>query len=264
MPIAICVKGHRLVYLTLHRRWGCYIALSELSFPINKRTVYHRLSQSLVPGCRRIQLEVAPTYRYRLARIKSETAPGIGKRNLNIKNARAACLVSFLLVLAVACGAAEGVMNVAADDSAAAGSATPTSPAKASSTEARVVSTPTTAGVSAASAIPTLEAEARPPAFRVLAETTFVHDGFRTEVSGTLEGKEIGRKASSASEGKQIVTVSLRNLSPSTGGIQIRATINFAPGLNNLVALPTSEGPLTLYLHRTGALDLAPDTGGIT
>lgn len=181
-----------------------------------------------------------------------------------MKNAQAACFVTFLLVLAVACGTTERAPNAPADERASAVSATPTPPAKASSTGAPVLNTPTTASPPAASAVPSLEAEARPSEFRVLAETTFVHDGFRTEVSDTLKGEEAGRPAASASQVGQRVTVSLRNLSRSSGGIQSRATINFARGLNNFVVLPTLEGPLTLYLHRTGELGLAPDTGGFT
>lgn len=181
-----------------------------------------------------------------------------------MNNVRAAYLATFLLVLAVACGPAEPVLNVPTVDSVTAVSATSTSPSIGGSTQPREVNTPTTASAPTASANPSSEVQARPPASRVLAETTFVHDGFRTEVSDTLEGRKIGSQASSAAESKQTVTVSLRNLSQSTGGIQSRATINFASGLNNFVVLPTMEGPLTLYLHRTGALGLAPDNGGFT
>ena len=152
-----------------------------------------------------------------------------------MKNLQVAYLAVSLLLLSAACGPAEPVIN-----------------------------DPTTASAPAASANPSSEVEARLPASRVLAETTFVHDGFRTEVSDILEGAEIGSQASSAAEGRQTLTVSLRNLSRSTGGFQKRATINFAPGLNNFVVLPTAEGPLTLYLHRSGRLGLAPDTGGFT
>ena len=168
------------------------------------------------------------------------------------------------MVLAAACGTVEPVITVPADEGVTAVSATPTPPAKGSSTQPRVVNTSTAGGVPTASANPSSEVEHRPAASRVLAEATFVHDGFRTEVSDNLEGAEIGSQASSAAEGRQTLTVSLRNLSRSTGGIQKRATINFAPGLNNFVVLPTAEGPLTLYLHRTGTLGLTPDTGGFT
>ena len=181
-----------------------------------------------------------------------------------MKDVQVAYLALFLLVLAVACGTAEPVKNVPADDSVTAVSATPTVTAKATSTQPRLVNTPPTAGAPTASANPSSEVESRPLAARVLAEATFVHDGFRTEVSDTLQGEDIGSQGSSAAEGKQTVTVSLRNLGRSTGGIQSRATINFAPGLNNFVVFSTVEGPLTLYLHRTGALGLTPDTGGFT
>ncbi len=182
-----------------------------------------------------------------------------------MKIVQSAYLLPFLLVLAVACGPSEPVINGPTVDSVTAVSATPTSPVKANSTQPRVVETPTTASAPAASANPSAEVEAMAPASRVLAETTFVHDGFRTEVTDTLEGEQVGSQASSAAaEGTRTVTVSLRNLSQSTNGIQSRATINFAPGLNNFVVLPTLEGPLTLYLHRTGTLRLKPDNGGFT
>ena len=173
-------------------------------------------------------------------------------------------MAPILLVLAVACGPAEPVIIVPTINIVPPVSTTPTSLAKASSPQPIAANTPATASAPAASANPSSEVEARPPGSRVLAETTFVHDGFRTEVSDTLEGEEIRSEASAAAKGKQRVTVSLRNLSRSTDGIQSRATINFAPGLNNFVAFPTAEGPLTLYLHRSGRLGLAPDTGGFT
>ena len=179
-------------------------------------------------------------------------------------NVQAAYLAPFLLVLTLACRPAGPVIDVPAVDSATAVSSTPAPPVKSSSTLPQMVDTPTNAGAPTASANTSSEVEASPSASRVVAETIFVHDGFRTEVSDTLEGVAIRSHPSSTAEGKQTVTVSLRNLSQSTGGIQNRATINFAPGLDNFVVLPTVQGPLTLYLHRTGALGQAPDTGGFT
>lgn len=98
----------------------------------------------------------------------------------------------------------------------------------------------------------------------MLAETTWVHNGFRTQVSRTLRAEETVSRASSAARGKQAVTVSLRNLSPATSRIQSRATINFAPDFDNFVVLPGVEGPLILYLQRNGTLDPSPDAGGFT
>lgn len=152
-----------------------------------------------------------------------------------IKSAQVAYLLPILLVLVAACGPAQ------------------------SATDGPTASRDTTVSANSSAAI-----EVGSTAPEVLAKTTFVHDGFRTEVSKTIEGKEVGSRASSPAGGRQAVTVSLRNLSQSTGGIQSRATINFASGLNNFVVLPTGEGPLTLYLHRDGTLGPSPDDGGFT
>ena len=145
-----------------------------------------------------------------------------------------------------------------------AASCNPASQAEAGSTRPKVVNDPTTNSTPNASTDPSSEDEARANAFGVLAETTLVHSGFRTEVSGTPVWNETVSQALSAAGGKQAVTVSLRNLSPSTVSIQSRATINFASEFDNFGVLPTVEGPLTLYLNRDGTLGPSPDTGGFT
>ena len=185
---------------------------------------------------------------------------GAVKINLNMIWTRVAYLIPFLLILAAACGPAEPAINapVATLEPAAT-----TSPTEASSTPPPAVKALVAASAPTASKSPSPAVAAKPTASVVLAETTLVHDGFRTEVSQTLIGAKIESRASAAG-GKRTVTVSLRNLSQSTGGIQSRATINFAPEFNNFVVLPTPEGPLTLYLHRDGTLGPAPDTGGFT
>ena len=58
--------------------------------------------------------------------------------------------------------------------------------------------------------------------------------------------------------------VSLRNLSPSEGSFDTRATINFSRDFVNYVEVATESGPLRLHLHRDGSLQLEPDDGGFT
>ena len=60
------------------------------------------------------------------------------------------------------------------------------------------------------------------------------------------------------------VEFSLQNLSPPSGSLQNRATINFDRGIDNYVELPTRGGPLRLYLHRDGTLRSEADSGGFT
>ena len=173
-------------------------------------------------------------------------------------------MVPFLLVLAVACGPTQLVKNVPAATRLPAVPANPTSQTVASSTPSTAPNAPTTNSTPIAGTNPSSEVEAGPAASLVLAETTWVHNGFRTQVSRTLRAEETVSRASSAARGKQAVTVSLRNLSPATSGIQSRATVNFAPDFDNFVVLPGAEGPLILYLHRNGTLDPSPDAGGFT
>jgi len=175
-----------------------------------------------------------------------------------------AFLVPFLLILAVACGPIQTARNAPDATRLAAVSANTTSQVAAGSTLPTVPDAPTTNSTPIAGTNPSSEVAAGPTASEVLAEITLVHNGFRTEISRTLRGEKAASQASSAAGGKQVVTVSLRNLSPATGSIQSRATINFAPDFNNFVVLPTEEGPLTLYLHRTGTLDPSPDASGFT
>ncbi len=90
-----------------------------------------------------------------------------------------------------------------------------------------------------------------------LAQTTFVHSGFRTEVSRTLKG--IAPKE--ATTGRRL-SVTLNNLSEPTGTLQSRATINFSRTFRNFVVLSSPDGPFRLYLHRDGTLRSSPDQGG--
>ncbi len=175
-----------------------------------------------------------------------------------------AFLVPFLLILAVACGPTQPARNVPDATRLPAVLANPTSQVAAGSTPSTLFNPTTTNSTPIAGENPSAEVESRGTASGVLAETTLVHNGFRTEVSRTLRGEKAASRASSVAGGKQVVTVGLRNLSPATGSIQSRATINFAPDFNNFVVIPTEAGPLTLYLHRNGTLESLPDAGGFT
>ena len=93
----------------------------------------------------------------------------------------------------------------------------------------------------------------------ILAETTFVHNDFRAQVSEELQVTN----APDSSSGKTLV-VSLNNLSSSSGSFESRVTINFSNEFNNYVEVPTESGRLRLHLNRDGTLRLDPDSGGFT
>ena len=92
----------------------------------------------------------------------------------------------------------------------------------------------------------------------LLAEITFVHDGFRTQVTDTIEGIV----TPSESAGRTLV-VSLENLSSPSSGLNTRATINFGD-FDNYIEIPTESGPLRLHLHRDGTLQPEADPKGFT
>lgn len=87
----------------------------------------------------------------------------------------------------------------------------------------------------------------------------FVHNGFQTQVSRSVEVTDVPAE----SVGRTLV-VGLRNLSQSSGSFQTRATINFSREFDNYIEVPTNSGLLRLHLHRDGTLQRDADGGGFT
>ncbi len=124
------------------------------------------------------------------------------------------------------------------------------------------VSTTTAASGAALEEAPAPKTPAGPEALAgkvELGKREFVHDDFRTQVATTIDVAESPVLATA--QGRTI-TVALRNLSSSSGGLSTRATINFGTGFQNFVTLQGTDGEFRLYLSRDGKLGTVPDDSG--